>query len=251
MKLGALLGPVMDPQNANALTDQAKELEREGYDSIWSAQAMGRGFMITDPFVALSAAAAVTNKVEIGTAILQLPHYHAAELAQRVFSLMQLCGDRFTFGVGAGSTEADFGISGADFQTRFKAFNKDLASLRTYFETGTENGVDLAPWPTVKGGPPIIYGTWGKGVARAAKEFDGWIASGMHRTVDDLSVAIKDYRAAGGKRAIVTTIQLSQATDIKQTQDLLQQYKDLGFDDAVVMFLPGAPSAAEVRKVVD
>ncbi|MBO6658827.1 MAG: hypothetical protein JJ934_18180, partial [Pseudomonadales bacterium] len=54
MRLGALLGPV-DPTHPNGLATQARQLEGEGYDSLWSAQAMGRGFMVTDPFIALTA----------------------------------------------------------------------------------------------------------------------------------------------------------------------------------------------------
>ena len=57
MRLGALLGPVVDAANNRLLADQARMFAQEGYTSLWSAQAIGRGFMITDPFVALSVAA--------------------------------------------------------------------------------------------------------------------------------------------------------------------------------------------------
>jgi len=33
--------------------------------------------------------------------------------------------------------------------------------------------MDVAPWPDVRGGPPLVLGTWGQGVERAAAEFDG------------------------------------------------------------------------------
>ena len=108
MRLGALLGPISDAGNANFLADQARMFADEGYTSLWSAQAIGRGFFVTDPFVALAAAAAATDGLEFGTAVLQLPLYQPTDLAHRVYSLQQLCGGRFIFGVGAGSTENDF-----------------------------------------------------------------------------------------------------------------------------------------------
>ena len=49
---------------------------------------MGRGFMLTDPFIVLTTAAAVTEKVELGTAIPQLPLYDPVDIAIKSFSLM-------------------------------------------------------------------------------------------------------------------------------------------------------------------
>ena len=251
MRIGALLGPVVDPSDQRFLVDQARMYAGEGYTSLWSAQALGRGFMMTDPFVSLSAAAAVTEDVEIGTAVLQVPLYHPMDLAHRIFSLQQLSGNRFIFGVGAGSTEQDFVAFDRDHESRFKDFNRCLAQLRDIFANGGNNVAQLSPWPTVQGGPPIFYGTWGKGVERAATEFDGWIASGHYRTVDEICVALDKYRAAGGGRAIVSTIQIGADTDLGELKAKLQRFAAAGFDDAVVMLLPGAPSAAEIRKLVD
>ena len=100
MRLGALLGPV-NPADSTALAEQATMLEKEGYASLWAAQALGRGFMHTDPFIALSVAAAVTKKVELGTAILQLPLYNPVDIAHKSFSLLQASGNRLVLGVGA------------------------------------------------------------------------------------------------------------------------------------------------------
>jgi alkanesulfonate monooxygenase SsuD/methylene tetrahydromethanopterin reductase-like flavin-dependent oxidoreductase (luciferase family) len=42
---------------------------------------MGRGFMLTDPFITLAIAAAVTKKAELGTAILQMALYDPVDIA--------------------------------------------------------------------------------------------------------------------------------------------------------------------------
>ncbi|MYE24197.1 MAG: LLM class flavin-dependent oxidoreductase [Gammaproteobacteria bacterium] len=103
MRLGALLGPVTGNSPPDFLAEQARTYANAGFDSLWSAQALGRGFMLPDPFVALSVAATAAD-VEIGTAVVQAPLYDPMDLAHRVFSLQQICGDRLTMGLGAGST---------------------------------------------------------------------------------------------------------------------------------------------------
>ena len=211
---------------------------------------MGRGFMLTDPFITLATAAAVTNKVELGTAILQLPLYDPVDIALKSFSLMQASGNRLLLGVGAGSTAVDFDLHEKVFERRFGKFNDDLETLRRWFTAGEVDGKSISPWKEVQGGPPLVYGTWGKGVARAAKEFNAWIASGMYRSVEQLTETIKDYRDAGGKRAIVSTIVLNAETDLGELSERFARYSEAGFDDALVMFSPGGPSPSDVRKLI-
>ena len=249
MRLGALLVS-QSPQDAVNLPDQAQRLEGEGFDSLWSAQAIGRGFMLMDPFVALTAAAVATSKVELGTAILQTPLYPPADIALKSFSLMQISGGRLLLGVGAGSTEVDHQIHHSEFDRRFKNFREGLAELRTWFKQGEFGGQNLSPWESNIGAPPLAYGTWGAGVEKAANEFSAWIASGHYRTPEELEAAHLRYRAAGGARAIVSTIVVTHETDIGELGTLLTRYSDIGFDDAVVMLTPGAPAVSEVRKLV-
>ena len=97
---------------------------------------------------------------------------------------------------------------------------------------------------------PPGFLSWGQGVERAAREFSGWIASGHYRTPDELSAALDRYRSAGGSRAIVSTIQLPASRTLDETAELLARYEAMGFDDAVVMFLPGGVSPGDVRALV-
>lgn len=242
MRLGALLVG-RDPQK---LHEEARQLEDEGYDSLWSAQAMGRGFFMTDPFIALSVAAGVTQRVELGTAILQLPLYNPTDVALKAMSLQRVSGGRFLLGVGAGSTESDFSIHGAAFSERFETFAQSLSNLRETMSAGTAHDGSIG----ASGGPPLFFGTWGKNVARAANEFDGWIASGMHRTPEQCRSAIEVFREAGGQRAIVSTIRVMPDTDLGEMKDILAAYAEAGFDDAVVMVLAEGKSAEVCSMVV-
>ncbi len=251
MRLGALMGPVTGESAPNRLAEQARTYAGEGFDSLWSAHALGRGFMLTEPFIALSVAATAAEGLEIGTAVLQAPLYHPVDLALRIFSLHQICGDRLVIGLGAGSTPSDFAALGRSYETRFSDLRSVIEALRGIFSTGRHEGMDVAPWPDVRGGPPLVLGTWGQGVERAAAEFDGWIASAHYRSADQVIAALGRYRQAGGGRAVVSTIQLPPGTDLGELKAKLDRFAEAGFDDAVVMILPGGPSPESVRQLVD
>ena len=251
MRLGALLGPVTGESAPDQLAEQTRTYAGEGFSSLWSAHALGRGFMLTEPFVALSVAATAAAEVELGTAVLQAPLYHPVDLALRIFSLHQVCGDRLLIGLGAGSSQADFDALDRPFATRFADLPPMIDVLRGILRTGQHEGVDVTPWPTVRGGPPLYLGTWGKGVERAAGEFDGWIASAHYRSADQVIAALGRYRQAGGGRAVVSTIQLPPGTDLGELKAKLGRFAEAGFDDAVVLILPGGPSPASVRQLVD
>ena len=134
MQTGALLTPAGD--QPDHLVNEARAIESAGFDSIWSAHAMGRGFMMHDPLLALTAAAAVMTRVELGSGILQLPLYQPADVILKVLTLMQIAGDRLLLGVGAGSTQADYALHEQDFRQRFQQLEVSLESLRQGFESG-------------------------------------------------------------------------------------------------------------------
>ena len=245
MRLGAVLAPFSPAQQERPLADRARRYADAGFTSLWAASSIGRGVFMTDPFVALSVAAAVTRDVELGTGIVQVPLHHPVELAHRVLSLVEVCGNRLIMGVGAGSSETDFAALQRDYSGRLDALHRDLAPLRGLLRTGAWGEVSLNPVPGPP--PPIFYGTWGGDIERAAREFDGWIASARFRGAGELESRLRRYRAAGGRRAIVTTIMVSAGSDLGSLRARLQQYADYGFDDAVIMFMPGAPDPERVR----
>ena len=245
MRLGAVLAPFSPARQERPLAERARRYAGAGFTSLWAASSMGRGVFMADPFVALSVAASVTRDVELGTGIVQVPLHHPVELAHRVLSLVEVCGDRLILGVGAGSSESDFEMLGRDYPGRLEALHRNLGPLRDLLRTGKWRGVSLNPVPAPP--PPIFYGTWGGDVERAAREFDGWIASARFRGAGELDTRLKRYRAAGGRRAIVTTIIVNPGSDLGKLRARLQRYADYGFDDAVIMFMPGAPDPERVR----
>ncbi|WP_029136946.1 LLM class flavin-dependent oxidoreductase [Nakamurella lactea] len=225
----------------------AKRLVEAGFESLWVPQIIGRGSLVPDPFVTLAVAATATAGVELGTATLQVPLHHPAELAHRILSLQIVCGDRLTIGVSPGSTRTDFGALDREYPARFRTFEANVARLRFLLDHGRDEQADLVPAAVLPPRPPLLLGSWGANVQRAAGEFDGWLASGIRRTPDEIVAAHERFRAAGGRRAVVCAIRLAGMDDLGPTGDVLHRYAEAGFDDAVVLIEPGGPTPEQVR----
>src|SRR5262245_11157181 len=240
------------PLTGPALIAGARAVERAGFDSLWCFDSIGRGFMIPDPLIAVSVAATATERLELGTGILQVPLRRPVELAHRILTAHLICGDRLLLGVGAGSTKADFDAVGVDFETRMRQFEDALALMRRLWQGEKSGPAQLHPWPATLGGPKLFIGSWAgsRWIPRAAKEFDGWIGSGARSSVAALREGIKRFREAGGRRAIATNIpvdleaptaplpddgQFHLRCDAKTAAERLRMLADLGFDDAVLV----------------
>jgi alkanesulfonate monooxygenase SsuD/methylene tetrahydromethanopterin reductase-like flavin-dependent oxidoreductase (luciferase family) len=248
MRLGATLahfsaGP---PRPA---AEWAKRLVGAGFESLWTPEVVGRGVLVPDPFVTLAVAGTATADVELGTATVQVPLHHPADLAHRALSLVSVCGERLTLGLSPGSTGTDFATFERDYAARFRTFDANLARLRTLLARGRDESAELAP-ATAAGGPPLLLGSWGANVERAARDFDGWLASAHRRTTEQIIAAHEPYRRAGGRRAMVCGIRLSAREDLGPTGEALQAYAEAGFDDAIVLIEPAGPDPAAVRALL-
>ncbi len=249
MRLGATLAH-LSPAPPFPVAEWARRLVGAGFESLWIPQVIGRGFLVPDPFVTLAVAATATEGVELGTATVQVPLHHPADLAHRILSLQSVCGDRLSLGVSPGWNEADFATFDRDHAARFRSFYQNLSRLRVLLAHGRDERADLAPAATAGATPPLLLGSWGANVERAAREFDGWLASADRRTPDQMVAALDRYRAAGGRRAIVCTIRLTGTDDLGPTGEQLQRYAEAGFDDAVVLIEPGGPDPESVRALL-
>jgi alkanesulfonate monooxygenase SsuD/methylene tetrahydromethanopterin reductase-like flavin-dependent oxidoreductase (luciferase family) len=227
---------------------RARLIERVGFDGIWSGDTIGRTPTARpDVLEWLLVAAIATERIEVGTAILQLPLRHPTELAQRLMTMHALTGGRFVAGLGAGSTRADYDAVGVAYDSRFRLFADGLSAVRRLCNGEQVSHANLHPWPNVVGGPPIVIGAWESGiwVQRAARDYHGWMGSGR-TSFRALKEGIKRFRDAGGKRAMVVTVGIdlrepSRALDDDEWFNLkcgpdearhrLNQLAELGFDD--------------------
>lgn len=228
----------------------AERIERFGFHSAWITDSIGRGFANPEPLTSLAVAATRTSRIDLGISILQVSIRNPVDLAHRVMTAYLFLGDRLLLGVGAGSTQADFDATGADFDSRFRRFRDDLSLMRRLWVGETVGGVTLTPFPVTRGGPKVLIGSWGGGIwiPRAAQEFEGWIGSARKTNWKTLELGISRYREEGGKLAIVTNVVVDPTlTDVPDTEDgelvpcglgvlgeRLRRFRDLGFDEVVI-----------------
>jgi alkanesulfonate monooxygenase SsuD/methylene tetrahydromethanopterin reductase-like flavin-dependent oxidoreductase (luciferase family) len=168
-------------------------------------------------------------------------------------TLHGLSGGRFSAGLGAGSTRADFDAVGVDYEARFHTFGTSLATLRKLFDGEQSGAANLHPWPNTRGGPPILIGSWHSGpwLRRAAVDYDGWIASGL-TSFNIIAEGIRRFRDAGGRRAVLGTVSTNlrapsaQLTDdepfhlrcgLEAAGERLQRIVELGYDDVLLTSL--------------
>lgn len=128
----------------------------------------------TDPFVALTAAAAVTSRLRLVTMVAIGPIRPAALLAAQAASLDAVSEGRLTLGVSLGARPDDYDAAGASWRGRGKQLSDELAAMREIWE-----GTSVGPRPARPGGPDLLVGG-GSGAAflRAARHADGYVHGG-------------------------------------------------------------------------
>ena len=108
MKLGFLLG--YSGKQIHIPIDLIKQAESMGYDSVWTAEAYGN-----DAVTSASWVLAQTEKIRVGTAIMQMPARTPAMAAMTAMSLNQLSGGRFIVGLGASGPQVVEGWHGVPY----------------------------------------------------------------------------------------------------------------------------------------
>src|SRR6202047_4796002 len=129
------------------IVDYARRIERRGFPGIWVTDSLGRGRPSLDPLVVLGALSVATQRIELGTAVLQVALRHPVELAHRVQSVQALSAGRLRLGVGSGSTRADFELLGADYDQRFRTLRNSLETMHRVWRGEPVNGGSVSVWP--------------------------------------------------------------------------------------------------------
>jgi probable F420-dependent oxidoreductase len=137
-----------------------------------------------DPFVALSAIAAVTTTIIIGTGVCLVTQRDPIVTAKEVACLDRLSGGRFVFGVGAGWNRMELANHGTDPRTRMALLAERVLAMRQVWTTDEAEYhgkfVDFEPiwsWPKPlrRPHPPVLVGGNGPGTEDRVLAFgDGW-----------------------------------------------------------------------------
>ncbi len=118
MRLGITMGQFGPDMKINM--ELIKEAERLGFDSVWTAEAYGN-----DAVVPLAWIGAQTERIRLGTAIMQAPARTPAMTAMTAMTLDALSGGRFLLGLGPSGPQVVEGWHGV-------AYRKPLTGLREY-----------------------------------------------------------------------------------------------------------------------
>jgi len=142
-----------------------------------------------DMRVVLSAAAAVTTRVEITPTLYVLPMHSAARVAKEIATLDILSGGRVKqVVVGYGGREKDYEAVGASFKGRYGRMDRQIEEMRQVWaqQEVIEGAGVIGPVPTNPLGPKILAGAMGpKSIARCAQWADGLYAwSGNGETTE-------------------------------------------------------------------
>ncbi|MAU50312.1 MAG: LLM class F420-dependent oxidoreductase [Actinobacteria bacterium] len=185
-----------------SLTVLGSALEERGFESLWVAEhshiprdrtAPWPGgdvlpqmyYDAMDPFVVLSAVAAVTKKLKVATGIALVIQRDPIQTAKEVASLDVLSEGRFLFGIGAGWSLEEMENHGTDPTRRFGLMRERIEAMKSIWANeeaeyhGTQVNFDPIisnPKPVQKPHPPIhVGGIFPGGLNRAVRYGNGWI----------------------------------------------------------------------------
>ena len=177
MEIGIGLPATIPGVDGKSLVDWAERSEAHGFSSLGTIDRIV--YPNYEPLIALGAAAAVTERIRLVTAILIAPlRPNAALLAKQAATLQQLSAGRLVLGLAPGGRADDFDVSNVDMSTRGREFDRQLEEL-TRVWAGDEKGFAGPVGPNLESPPEVLIGgSVDASFRRAAEYGDGWIMGG-------------------------------------------------------------------------
>jgi probable F420-dependent oxidoreductase len=183
----------------------ARAIEERGFDSLFIAEHTHiplsrkspwprggelprRYYRTLDPFITLTAAAAATNRLLLGTGVALVVERDPIITAKEVASLDLVSGGRMIFGIGVGWNREEMENHGTDPHTRGKLTNERIrAMIEIWTKDEAEfhghyvdfDPIGIWPKPVQKPYPPIYVGGGSRAFDRIAQFGDAWLANGL------------------------------------------------------------------------
>ena len=214
-----------------------------------------------DPFVALGQAAAVTERLALGTGITLVAQHDPIDLAKQIATLDHLSDGRFTLGVGFGWNVEEAADHGVAWRSRRELVRDRMGLMRALWSEepvgydGEFGGVrpSLAfPKPAQKPRGPVVGPRTLVGGAAGPKLFahiaeyaDGWLPIGGRGLTEALPVLRSVWADAGRDPAALQVVPYA----VHPTPGKLAHYAELGIEETVVQ-LPSA-GEPEVLRALD
>jgi probable F420-dependent oxidoreductase len=207
------------------IDELARGLEERGFESLWVPEhthipvsrrtpfpgggALPKEYSHTlDPFVALTAAAAATTRLRVGTGICLLIQRDPIVTAKVVASLDLLSGGRFELGVGAGWNADEMENHGTAFKTRFRLMRERILAMKAIWtqdeaafhgEFTSFDPIWSYPKPAQRPHPPVLLaGESAHTRQRVVEIADGWFPRGRAGEPAIIE-GLADLRARAGR----------------------------------------------------
>jgi alkanesulfonate monooxygenase SsuD/methylene tetrahydromethanopterin reductase-like flavin-dependent oxidoreductase (luciferase family) len=176
--------PISDPFGTGVgdVASAARHLEHVGVDSIWVGDHLAFHTPVIEATVALSTAAAVTERVRLGFGVLLLALRQPAWTAKQITSLQVLSGQRVELGIGVGGENpVEWAAAGVPTRERGARTDTILDALPRMLRgqpvrLGAPYELDVPALSPHAQPPPIwIGGRREAALRRAARFGDGWL----------------------------------------------------------------------------
>src|SRR6266851_3268015 len=229
-----------------------RALEERGFESLWNPEHShiptsrktpfpGGGelpkmyYDAMDPFITLTAAAAATKKLKVGTGVCLVIQRDTIQTAKLVATIDQVSGGRFLFGIGGGWNKDEMEDHGAVYATRFKKMREQIEAMKAIWtENKPEYHGDIVdfpammtwPKPAQKPHPPVILGGAFPWAARRAIRYgDGWYPNAASGNPEEYLPAFRKMAEAAGRDPSSLPVTIGGAPD---DLDKLKRFRDLG-----------------------
>ncbi|MFD6799682.1 LLM class F420-dependent oxidoreductase [Streptomyces cyaneofuscatus] len=214
-----------------------------------------------DPFVALGQAAAVTERLTLGTGITLVAQHDPVDLAKQVATLDHLSGGRFTLGIGYGWNVEEAADHGVEWSTRRELARDRMALMRALWSTepasyegefGSVQASFAFPKPTQAPRGPVVGprtliggGAGPKLFAAIAEHADGWLPIGGRGLTESVPKLRAAWEEAGRDPKELQVVPYAVLPDPGK----LAHYAELGIEEVVLQLPPAAEP--EVLRVLD
>jgi len=245
-----------------------RAVENLGFDAIWLEDRIFHPADMADPVVLLTWAAANTDTISLGTAVMVLNLRQAPIVARQVSTLQHLAGDRLILGVSLGGRVEEYGSLGVPMDRRVAVFRESLSVLKELLSGAIVQRQgpffplrDAVVRPPAT--PPILVGGVAEAAIRRAGELgDGWIMAPFG-SLEDFKQGREIARAgatAAAKNPDVLAFGRLLYVSIDEDRDharariarFLHGYYGPDYDvDKIVIFGPAAEVGARLRQQVD
>src|SRR5437867_3404266 len=228
----------------------ARALEERGFESLWVPEHthipasrrspwpggpnLPKEYWHTyDPFVALTAAAAVTTRLRLATGICLIVERDPITTAKEVATLDRLSNGRFIFGIGGGWNAEEMENHGTPFKKRWRVLRERVLAMKEIWtkEEAEYHGEYVSfdriwahPKPLQKPHPPILMGGDGPTTFDRVVEFcDGWMPIGFRAPgVVDKIPTLKAAAAKAGRDPKSISVSLFGVKPDRATVDRLE-----------------------------